>query len=166
MGTKYPMSQPNRIPTKSVIVWATNRAMMSCVTLARFSWDSIGLCTLPIRKVGPRRKPHKRSRREMRARSRGFCSKIFSTLAASSTSRPKGGSHSMEYERYCTDCYRTSPSTSNFCLHCGSHTTILTPRENLARGFRLGSFHLGRREVMLIIGAVVVALLIIANTVL
>ena len=72
----------------------------------------------------------------------------------------------MEYVRKCNNCYMESPPSSSFCLHCGSHVTVLTPKEALANPRGRQGLRLDRRTGMLLIGAIVVVVLVIATIIL
>ena len=57
--------------------------------------------------------------------------------------------------RYCHSCHSESPATSDRCLHCGSHQTVLTARGSM--GWSLG--FLDRRTIGLLLALVVFVLL-------
>ena len=71
----------------------------------------------------------------------------------------------MEYVRYCNNCYRESPPNTGFCLHCGSHMTVLTPKQALAPQRGWPGIHLSRRGVVLALGSAALVILFVITLV-
>ena len=63
----------------------------------------------------------------------------------------------MDQVRYCHDCHMESPPTSDWCLHCGGHRTVLTTSGSM--GWSVG--FLDKRSILLLTGLIVLVGVII-----
>ena len=58
----------------------------------------------------------------------------------------------MNQIRYCHDCPMERPLTSDRCLHCGGHRTVVTTSGSM--GWSIG--FLDKRPLMLLVGLIIV----------